>query len=86
MGSESNTDLHYWITRGMVRRQGLNLNDMLSEGVLTRGDVAEMVVRCRDCPGMKGCLSFLSEHSERADATPDWCRNAGLFSELRALR
>lgn len=80
-----NFDLHFWITRGMARRQGIDLNAMLSDGVLTRADVAEMVVRCRDCGGMHGCLAFLAERAERAEATPDWCRNAGLLAELRAL-
>ncbi|PKP70297.1 MAG: hypothetical protein CVT82_07275 [Alphaproteobacteria bacterium HGW-Alphaproteobacteria-4] len=85
MGGEGNADLHFWITRGMARRQGINLNALLSEGVVTRGDVAEMVARCRGCPGMQGCLTFLSEHPTRADAAPDWCRNAQLLAELRAI-
>ena len=80
-----NFDLHFWITRGMARRHGIELNSMLAEGVLARADVAEMVARCRDCPGMQGCIAFLAEHRETAGAAPDWCRNARLLAELRAL-
>ncbi|MDP2064256.1 MAG: DUF6455 family protein [Phaeovulum sp.] len=85
MNRAGDADLHFWITLGMARRQGISLNEMLSDGVLTRGDVAEMVARCRNCNGMQGCLAFLSEHPDRASAAPDWCRNAQLLAELRAI-
>uniref|UniRef100_UPI003561947E DUF6455 family protein n=1 Tax=Phaeovulum sp. TaxID=2934796 RepID=UPI003561947E len=46
-----NTDLHFWITRGMARRHGVNLNELIADGVISRGDLAEMVARCRNCSG-----------------------------------
>jgi hypothetical protein len=86
MGSEGNSDLHFWITRGMARRLGINLNEALRDGVLTRADLAEMVARCRTCSGAQGCVAYLSENPERAEAAPDWCRNARMLNELRAMR
>ncbi len=82
----ANIDLHYWITRGMARNYGLNLNELIAEGVISRGDVAEMVARCRHCPGVHGCLAFLSApQPAQAAAAPDWCRNSRLLAELRAM-
>lgn len=85
MSGEGNFDLHFWIMRGMARRLGINLNDALRDGVVSRADLAEMVVRCRSCTGAQGCLAFLSEQPNRAGTAPDWCRNAQVLSELRAL-
>uniref|UniRef100_UPI0035622118 DUF6455 family protein n=1 Tax=Phaeovulum sp. TaxID=2934796 RepID=UPI0035622118 len=80
-----NTDLHFWITRGMARRHGVNLNELIADGVISRGDLAEMVARCRNCSGVHGCLAFLSEaRAERAMTAPDWCRNARLLAKLRS--
>jgi hypothetical protein len=85
MGVQGNVDLHFWVTRGMARRLGINLSDAMREGVLTREDFADMVTRCRACPGTQGCMAFLSEQGGRSNAAPDWCCNARLLNELRAL-
>lgn len=85
MEIQGNPDLHFWITRGIARRLGVNLSANLQEGVLTRADLAGMVDRCRQCDGVAGCLAYLSENPDRAPAPPDWCRNAALLAELRAL-
>jgi hypothetical protein len=85
MGVEGSVDLHYWITRGMARRLGVNLPDAMRAEILTRADLAEMVNRCRKCGGVQGCLAYLAENPERAPAPPDWCHNAAVLSELSAL-
>lgn len=85
MGVQGNIDLHFWITRGMVRRMGINLTEAMHDGLLTQADFAEMISRCRCCTGAKGCLAFLSEHPDAVAAAPDWCRNAAVLAELRAL-
>jgi hypothetical protein len=84
MGVQGNIDLHFWITRGMARRMGVNLTEAIHEGLLSQADFAGMITRCRSCPGAQGCLAFLSEHPERVDAAPDWCGNAAILSRARA--
>lgn len=85
MGLQGDADLHFWITRGMARRLGVNLAAVMRDGVLTREDLAALVQRCRACEGAKGCLAYLSEYPDRAPAPPDWCQNAQVFQELQAL-
>lgn len=82
MGVQGNLDLHFWITRGMARRMGVNLSEAMHEGLLSQADFAAMITRCRDCPGAAGCLEFLSERSGPAEGAPDWCRNAALLRGL----
>lgn len=85
MGVQGSVDLHYWITRGIARRMGANLSEAMRAEVLTRADLAEMVDRCRQCSSVQGCLAYLAENPDRAPAPPDWCNNAAILSELRAL-
>ncbi|TDQ58211.1 DUF6455 family protein [Phaeovulum veldkampii] len=85
MGIQGNIDLHFWMTRGMARRLGVNLTAAMQDGLLTQGDLAEMVLRCHNCSGAKGCLAFLAEYPDRAEAAPDWCSNAQVLRELSAL-
>lgn len=83
---EGNADLHFWITRGMARRLGINLTEAMQQGRLSHADLAEMVALCRGCPGAQGCLSFLSDRPDRVGAAPDWCRISRVLAELRAQR
>ncbi len=85
MGMQDNVDLHFWITRGMARRMGVNLTEVLHEGLLTQADLAAMVARCRCCSGTQGCLAFLASGAGTEGACPDWCLHTGVLSELRAL-
>lgn len=85
MGVQENVDLHYWITRGLARRLGVDLIEAVHCEMLTRADLAEMVDRCRQCSSVQGCLAYLAENPDRAPTPPDWCRNAALLSELSAL-
>lgn len=84
MGVQGNIDLHFWITRGMARRMGVNLTQAMHDGCLTQADFAEMVARCRGCSGAAGCLAFLSEPGAQGSA-PDWCYNATVLRELSEL-
>lgn len=86
MGIQGNLDLHFWITRGMARRVGVNLSEAMHEGVLSQADFAAMITRCRKCPGAQGCLEFLSERAGQAEGAPDWCGNAALLRGLRAAQ
>ncbi|MDD8022071.1 MAG: DUF6455 family protein [Paracoccaceae bacterium] len=83
MGVQGNIDLHFWITRGMARRMGVNLSEAMHEGALSQADFAGLITRCRNCPGAQGCLAFLSEQPERVETAPDWCENAAILRKLR---
>lgn len=85
MGVQGNIDLHFWITRGIARRMGVNLSEAMHDGFLTQADFAEMITRCRGCDKSEGCIAVLSERAGAAVSVPDWCRNAGVLSELSAL-
>lgn len=85
MGIQGNVDLHFWITRGMARRMGVNLTEAMHDGALTQADFAAMITSCRGCSGAQGCLAFLSEHPEQVGAAPDWCRIGAVLRELSAL-
>ncbi|PTV96337.1 hypothetical protein C8J27_102131 [Rhodobacter aestuarii] len=85
MGAQGNLDLHFWITRGMARRLGVNLTEAMHDGNLTQADFASMITRCRECPGVDGCMAYLAGSSPAAGETPDWCRNRAILHELSDL-
>jgi len=86
MGVQGNIDLHFWITRGVARRLGVNLSEAMHDGLISQADFAEMITRCRGCDKAEGCLVAISERGGVSGAVPDWCRNAAILSELKALR
>lgn len=85
MGVHGNIDLHFWITRGMARRMGVNLTEAMHDGFLTQADFATMITRCRGCEGADGCMAFLSAHASERGSAPDWCKNGNILRELSAL-
>lgn len=85
MGIQGNTDLHFWITRGMARRMGVNLTEAVHDGFLTQAEFADMITRCRECAGVDGCMSYLSDNDRATGSAPDWCCNRSILNNLRAL-
>lgn len=85
MATQGNIDLHFWITRGMARRMGVNLTEAMHDGFLTQADFATMLNRCRECSGTDGCMAYLSGSGQGPDSAPDWCRNGAILHELSAL-
>ena len=78
-------DMHFYLTRTMARRHGVNLSEAMHQGFLTRADFAAMITRCRDCPGGPAdCRNFQDDH-ENATAAPEWCGNAPVLEGLRDL-
>ncbi|MFD2174488.1 DUF6455 family protein [Rhodobacter lacus] len=84
MGIQGNVDLHFWITRGIARRMGVNLSEAMQDGALTQADFADMILRCRECQGVDGCMTYLSGN-DAAGSAPDWCANRAMLTGLRAL-
>lgn len=79
-------DVHFWLTRGLARRLGINITEAMRSGVLTRADFAAMVARCRDCEaGVQACIGYLSEAPSAPDTAPECCANRAVLETLRDL-
>ncbi|KFE36763.1 DUF6455 family protein [Thioclava atlantica] len=85
MGIQSDIDMHFWITRGMARRVGLNLSEAIHQGFLSRTDFVQMIAACRKCGRTNSCLAVLSERSGGGEGLPDACPNAPILNSLRSL-
>ena len=82
---QKDIDVHFWLTRGLARRMGVNLTEAMRFGVLTRTDFAQMVSRCRECSaGVQACISFLAE-ADPAQGLSDACANKSILEDLRGL-
>jgi len=82
---QDDIDLHFYLTRAMARRHGVNLSEAMHQGILSRHDFAAMIDRCRCCPGAPaGCREYQEDHANAA-AAPDWCANRPVLEGLRDL-
>lgn len=63
----------FWLTIGMARKAGLNLQEAVVEGWLTRRDLAQMVDGCSVCSHHRSCIRWLAIPGE--DSLPAYCRN-----------
>jgi hypothetical protein len=84
MGIQASHDLHFWITRGMARRMGVNLARSVQDGALTQAGFAELIMACQGCGRGEMCLSLLSERGSSADVPPLNCPNKAKLEALRA--
>lgn len=83
---QKDIDVHFWLTRGLARRLGVNLNEAIRAGMLTQRDFAEMVGRCRNCEaGVQACIGFLAETDGKDAALPAACPNGPVLEDLRGL-
>lgn len=83
---QKDIDVHFWLTRGLARRLGINLTEAMRSGVLTRADFATMVARCRNCEaGVQACIGYLAEMPTASDTAPERCANRALLETLRGL-
>ncbi len=82
---QNDIDLHFYLTRAMAQRHGVNLSEAMHQGILSRPDFAAMIDRCRHCPGTPAdCHDFQEDH-DNAAAAPDWCANRSILENLRGL-
>lgn len=58
----------------MARSQGLSLHRAVSEGTLTRSEVAGCVERCQSCSQNEACGHWLETHAN-GDPAPEYCLN-----------
>ncbi len=82
---QGDLDLHFFLTRAMAHRHGVNLSEAMHQGILARSDFAAMIDRCRRCPGTPAdCPGFHEDHAA-ATVAPDWCANRSVLEGLRDL-
>lgn len=83
--AHNDIDLHFFLTRAMAMRHGVNLSEAMHQGILSRPDFAAMIDRCRCCPGSPAdCRDFQEDHA-KATAAPGWCANRAVLEGLRGL-
>lgn len=75
---------HLMLSLGMAKVCGVDMESALREGWITREDYVATVDRCRGCAEPAACKSWLRA-PDAAAPPPEYCRNAALFAELRAL-
>jgi hypothetical protein len=83
MGMVGDAGLHFWVVRGVARRMGVNVNEAMYEGRLSRVQFDAMVARCRACPRAGDCLSCLAADADLPAQVPG-CVTVRDLAGLRA--
>jgi len=66
----------------MAATQGVDLEERMMAGVMHPDEASDAVLACTGCASADACANWLDK-TERAEAVPDYCRNAGLFARLK---
>ncbi len=75
-------DKHADLVNRMAETVGVDLGEEIRKGVVTDGDVAQMVTRCKGCSAPGACETFLDIHAGGADSPPGFCRNHDTLTRL----
>ncbi|RAP41422.1 hypothetical protein BYZ73_10795 [Rhodovulum viride] len=73
MEDQGRLSKHFWLTQGMARTIGVNLNDALRSGQLGRGEYSELVAACAHCGRAEECMRWMGHQVTGADRLPEWC-------------
>ncbi|EEW24537.1 DUF6455 family protein [Rhodobacter ferrooxidans] len=74
----------WWLTHGMARAVGVSLPHAVTEGWLTRTELARLVGRCQSCDKSEVCTGWLAR-SASAEALPGFCTNKAEIEALAPL-
>lgn len=78
-----NTDLHFWLTRSVGRRIGLNFSHAIDAGRLSPDDYLGLVEACRACPHVARCQHWLGRPEATGGTAPAFCPNAAALEALK---
>ncbi|MFU8883336.1 MAG: DUF6455 family protein [Rhodobacterales bacterium] len=78
-------DRHFWLVRSVARVMGLNLGAAVARGDLGRSDFRNMVNRCRTCPRVDRCESWLAASGGICATPPPGCAVAPDLTRLKQL-
>lgn len=73
MGECSKLSRHFWLTQGMARALGVDLNGALRAGKLERAEYAEAIAACCGCDHYQECLAWLAVNGASAQKKPGFC-------------
>ena len=74
---------HFWLTQGMARTIGVNLNAALKSGRLTRDTYGETIAHCCACGRAQRCMGWMGRQSAGADRLPRFCEIAPVLEQLK---
>lgn len=74
---------HFWLTQGMARAVGVNLNAALQEGRISRADYAQAIAECCHCAHHQRCLDWLAVNGAGAERQPAFCAIGPMLDGLR---
>ncbi|MGC9368752.1 MAG: DUF6455 family protein [Paracoccaceae bacterium] len=74
---------HFWMTQGMARAVGVNLNTALQDGRISRADYALAIAECCHCPYHQRCLDWLAVNGAGAERQPAFCAIGPMLDGLR---
>lgn len=69
----------------MAQTQNIDLEERMMGGKLRPEELSDAVLACTGCASSDACVHWLGR-TETAEKTPDYCRNAELFSLLKLDR
>ncbi len=74
---------HAALVDQMAETLGIDLEELTMRGGLGIDEISDAVLSCTACSNPEACQSWLGEHKEGAEHTPDYCRNSEMFQRLR---
>jgi hypothetical protein len=78
-------DRHFWLFRSVARVVGLDLGKAVSQGMLECEDYRSIVNRCRTCPMVSACETWLAESGGSAASPPQGCLVAADIERLKII-
>lgn len=84
MQSPSKLKRHAALVDDMATAHGLDLEEQMMRGRLRFSELEDAVLRCTGCTHPDDCAHWLTTEATKGAATPGYCRNADLFTELKA--
>lgn len=78
----SRYDRHANLVSRMADVAGVDLAEETQRGNLMPEALRATIHNCMGCSDPSGCEKWLGEHQNGSSGTPDYCRNAALFSTL----
>lgn len=74
---------HAGLLDDMAAAQGIDLEEAAFAGTITIPEIEDAVLRCASCTRPDACSVWLKAKENLASATPDYCRNTELFTNLK---
>ena len=77
---------HADLVNRMAHAVGADFGDAIVAGQLSGEALRGAVLRCAGCARPGDCARWLDTHPEGAEAAPGYCRNAEMFTDIKAAR